>query len=103
MKTLDLIKKQIKSNKIILYMKGTPKNPSCCFSAKVSEILIKLNVKFGYVNVLVHKDIRNELPKYSKFYTYPQLWIKGSLIGGSDKVEYMYINGVLEVLINKLY
>ena len=87
MKTEEKIKKQLEDNPIILYMKGTPDAPSCGFSAKAASVLKATGVDFAYVNILASPFIMEKLPEVSDFPTFPQLFIKGEIIGGSDIVE----------------
>ena len=84
MSTVDTIKKQLKDNPIILYMKGTPENPQCGFSQAASIALKKANIDYAYVNVLAAPFIRERLPQVSNWPTFPQLFIDGELVGGSD-------------------
>lgn len=84
--TVERITQQIKNNPVLLYMKGTPQFPMCGFSARVVQVLKSLNTKFSYVNILENPDIRQELPKYANWPTFPQLYINGELIGGCDIV-----------------
>lgn len=102
MTTLEKIKHQIQSNPIILYMKGSPKFPSCGFSAQAVKILSSYGKRFAYVDILQHSDIRSTLPKYANWPTFPQLWINGELIGGSDIITEMHENGELQKLITTL-
>ena len=76
METIDKIKKQISENPILLYMKGSPKFPSCGFSARAVEAVINCQVPFGYVDILTNPDIRAELPKFANWPTFPQLWVR---------------------------
>lgn len=99
METLELIKQQIAENPVLLYMKGTPQFPQCGFSANAVDVLKTIGEPFAFVNILENLDIRAELPKYANWPTFPQLWIKGELIGGSDIVREMLENGELEPLI----
>lgn len=99
MNTLEKIKKQIAENPILIYMKGSPKFPSCGFSARTVQILMSCEVPFGYVDILQHPDIRSELPKYANWPTFPQLWVEGELIGGCDIITEMFQNGELQVLL----
>ncbi|CEI58817.1 Grx4 family monothiol glutaredoxin [Candidatus Portiera aleyrodidarum] len=98
-KTIEIIKKQIKNNKIILYMKGTPSFPKCGFSAQAVKFLVKYLKNFTFVNVLENFNIRYELPKFSNWPTFPQLWVNSKFIGGSDIMAEMYKNGELKKLI----
>lgn len=95
MKTTDKIRKQLEDNPVILYMKGTPDEPRCGFSAKAAASLKSTGVSFAYVDVLSSPLIMQALPEVSDFPTFPQLFIKGEIIGGSDIVEAMLANGEL--------
>jgi len=99
METVDKIKQQIAENPIIVYMKGSPKLPSCGFSSQVAQIMINCEAQFAFVDILQHPDIRSELPKYANWPTFPQLWIEGELIGGCDILTEMYQKGELKPLI----
>lgn len=93
--TADKIRTQIETNPIILYMKGTPDMPSCGFSAKASAALKTTGIGFAYVNVLESPFVMERLPEITDFPTFPQLIVKGEIIGGSDIVEEMLANGEL--------
>lgn len=95
MNTEEKIRAQLAENPIILYMKGTPDAPSCGFSAKAASVLKNTGIDFAYVNVLASPFIMEKLPEVSDFPTFPQLFIKGEIIGGSDIVEEMFNNGEL--------
>lgn len=93
------IQKQLAENPIILYMKGIPSNPECGFSGKAVGLLKQINVPFAFVNVLQAPFIREKLPKISHWPTYPQLFVKGELVGGCDIIEAMFNDGSLEPLL----
>lgn len=95
MKTSDKIRQQLQDNPIILYMKGTPEMPLCGFSAKAAAVMKATGVPFAYVDVLATPLIMQALPEVSEFPTFPQLFIKGEIIGGSDIVEAMHASGEL--------
>ncbi|PLK58890.1 monothiol glutaredoxin, Grx4 family [Candidatus Palibaumannia cicadellinicola] len=95
------IQQQIAENPILLYMKGSPRLPSCGFSAKVVQALSACGEHFAYIDVLTNPDIRAELPKLANWPTYPQLWVNGELIGGCDIVMEMYQRGELQQLLKK--
>ncbi len=97
----ETIKQQIQNNPIILYMKGTPNEPYCGFSAKAAELLKSTGVGFAYVNVIESPAIFQSLPDVSGWPTYPQLFINGEIIGGSDIVEEMLENGELLPLLQE--
>jgi monothiol glutaredoxin len=96
---IDTIKEQIESNTILLYMKGTPKFPQCGFSSQTVEAVKACGERFAFVNILENPEIRAELPKFANWPTFPQLWVKGELIGGCDIVVEMAASGELETLI----
>jgi monothiol glutaredoxin len=99
MDIIETIKEQIQSNDILLYMKGSPNQPQCGFSARTTQALMACGERFAYVDILSNPEIRAELPKYANWPTFPQLWIKGELIGGCDIVTEMFENGELQALI----
>lgn len=99
MDTLEKIKKQIADNIILLYMKGSPKMPQCGFSARAVQCIESCGVNFAYVDVLANPDIRQMLPQYSDWPTFPQLYVKGELIGGSDIIAELFQQGDLETML----
>ena len=101
METIDKIKQQITDNAILLYMKGSPKLPSCGFSSQASQALMNCGEKFAFVDILQNPDIRAELPIYAQWPTFPQLWIDGELIGGCDIILEMFQKGELQGLIKE--
>ncbi len=101
MDTIEKIKQQIADNTILLYMKGSPKLPQCGFSSQVSQVLIACDQEFAYVDILANQDIRAQLPAYANWPTFPQLWVKGELIGGCDIIMEMYQKGELKPLLEE--
>lgn len=101
METIEKIKKQIAENPIILYMKGSPKLPSCGFSSQASQALMQCGEPFAYVDILQNPDIRAELPVYAEWPTFPQLWVEGELVGGCDIILEMFQKGELQPLISE--
>ena len=91
---------EIKSNDVVLFMKGTPVFPMCGFSAATVEVLNKIGVKFGSVNVLESDEIREGIKKFSNWPTIPQLYVKEEFIGGCDIIKEMYETGELLELFN---
>ena len=96
--TNELIKSEIESNEICLFMKGTPDAPQCGFSMAVSNILKILEVNFKGVNVLENQNIREGIKVYSDWPTIPQLYVKNEFVGGCDIIKEMYENGELTKL-----
>lgn len=99
MDVLDTIKEQIESNHIILYMKGSPQQPQCGFSAQATQALMACGERFAFVNILDNPDIRANLPTYSNWPTFPQLFINGELVGGCDIIVELYEKGELQTMI----
>mgnify|MGYP001499942283 FL=1 len=91
----EQIKNEIKSNDVVLFMKGTPVFPMCGFSAAVVQLLKDLEVKFNSVNVLNSDKMRDGIKEFSKWPTIPQLYVKEEFIGGCDIVKEMYDSGEL--------
>jgi monothiol glutaredoxin len=102
MTTIEKIKQQIADNTIIIYMKGTPDFPQCGFSSRSVNALKACGAKFAHVNVLENPDIRAELPGYANWPTFPQLYVKGELIGGCDIMMEMYETGELKALVDSV-
>ncbi len=90
---------QLANNPVILYMKGTPEAPECGFSGAAVAALKKTGASFAYVNVLAAPFIREKLPSISHWPTFPQFFINGELIGGSDIVVAMVADGTLKPLL----
>ena len=91
----EKLKQQIKDNDILIYMKGTPYEPQCGFSARTVQALIECDAQFSYVDVIENNDVRTALPSVSDWPTFPQVFIKGELIGGADIVAQMHASGDL--------
>ncbi|MBT8138388.1 MAG: Grx4 family monothiol glutaredoxin [Gammaproteobacteria bacterium] len=98
---MDTIKGQVESNPVILYMKGSPDMPQCGFSAQTVEAVMECGKRFAYVDVLGNPEIRENLPKFANWPTFPQLWINGELVGGCDIVVEMHRNGELQPLVDE--
>ena len=97
----DKIKSQIKDNNILIYMKGSPYEPKCGFSARTVQALIDCGAEFSYVDILENQDIRENLPGISDWPTFPQVFVAGELIGGCDIVTEMHESGDLQTLIKE--
>ena len=96
--TNDMIKNEIESNEVCLFMKGTPDAPQCGFSMAVTNILKILEVNFKSVDVLANQNVREGIKVYSDWPTIPQLYVKNEFIGGCDIIKEMYENGELAKL-----
>ena len=95
----DRIRKEIKENDIVLFMKGTAAYPQCGFSAVVVQVLTHLGLPFRDINVLEDNDIREGIKEFTDWPTIPQLYVKGEFVGGSDIVREMYQTGELQELL----
>ena len=102
MDIIEKINNQIADNKILLYMKGSPDKPECGFSQRASQLLMACGKEFSFVDILSNPEIRQELPSVSEWPTFPQLFINGELVGGSDIMMEMYQNGELKELIDSV-
>ena len=91
----DEIQKAISENHVILFMKGTPDQPACGFSARTVAVLQSVGQPFAAVDILPDGRIRQELSALSNWPTIPQLFVDGELIGGADIVAEMYQSGEL--------
>jgi monothiol glutaredoxin len=93
------IEDQIKKNKVFLYMKGTPQQPMCGFSARAIQILTEHGVQFGSFNVFEDDAIRQGVKEYSDWPTFPQLYVNGELVGGCDIMTELHQSGELEKIL----
>ena len=91
----DRIKQQIEDDDVVLYMKGTPVFPMCGFSAAVVQVISDVGVPFQSYNVLDDMDLRQGLKEFSNWPTFPQLYVKGELVGGCDIIREMHASGEL--------
>lgn len=101
MEIMDILKDQIESNSILLYMKGSPDQPMCGFSARTVQAVMECGQKFAFVDVLSNPDVRAHLPAYANWPTFPQLWVDGELVGGCDIVADMHTKGELKTLLDQ--
>jgi monothiol glutaredoxin len=95
---LEVIRQQVESNAVVIYMKGTPQFPMCGFSSRAAQALGATGVPFAYVNVLDDPAIFQNLPRYADWPTFPQLYIDGELVGGCDITLELYQSGELKQL-----
>jgi monothiol glutaredoxin len=92
-KTIDNL---VQENKILVFIKGTKLMPQCGFSNNVVQILNTLGVPFEAVNVLADDEIRQGIKEYSDWQTFPQVYIDGEFVGGSDILIELYQKGELQ-------
>ena len=92
----EVLRRAIGEEHVMLFMKGTPDQPRCGFSARVTAILNSLGVEYGALDILPDPRIRQELSALSGWPTIPQVFVRGELIGGADIVEELERSGELE-------
>ena len=97
----QVIDKEVKSNDVVLFMKGTPDVPMCGFSGRVVQILNHVGVPFKGINVLDSDELRQGIKAYANWPTIPQLYVKGEFVGGCDIISEMYESGELQDLLAK--
>ena len=99
---LESIGQQVAQNPILIYMKGSPDQPQCGFSSQASQMLIACGKPFAYIDILANPEIRANLPAFSEWPTFPQLFVQGELVGGCDIITEMYQSGELQTLIDEV-
>ena len=98
----EAIDSEVKSNDVVLFMKGTPQFPQCGFSGQVIQILDYLGVAYKGINVLDNDELRHGIKAYTNWPTIPQLYVKGEFVGGCDIIREMFQSGELkQVLADK--
>lgn len=103
MDTQELIRNQVTSNPVVLYMKGSPQFPQCGFSGLAVQILQACGLKdFVAIDVLADPAIREGIKQYANWPTIPQLYIKGEFVGGADIMRSMYEQGELQKMLQEV-
>ncbi|HEY2346445.1 MAG TPA: Grx4 family monothiol glutaredoxin [Xanthomonadaceae bacterium] len=98
MNVMDRIRTEVESHPIVLFMKGTPQFPMCGFSSRTVAALRECDAKYHVVNVMEDPEIRANLPRFSDWPTFPQLFINGELIGGCDITLELHASGELKLM-----
>ena len=101
MDVIERIKAQISAQPVVLFMKGTPDFPQCGFSAQTVAALRAVGTPFHAVNIFEDPELRDAIKQYSNWPTFPQLYVKGELIGGCDIALQMYQSGELKALVEE--
>ena len=96
---LQAIDNEVRNNKVVVYMKGTPAFPMCGFSAATVQVLREIGVPFKAIDVLAEPEIRDAIKSYSNWPTIPQVYVGGKFIGGCDIVREMHARGELAPLL----
>ena len=102
MEVNERIQHQLDSNPVLLYMKGTPDFPQCGFSAQTVAALRAVGAEFAFVNIFEDPEVREGLKTFSNWPTFPQLYVKGELIGGCDIALELYESGELKEIVADL-
>ncbi len=97
----DTIDNEVKSNDVVLFMKGTAEMPLCGFSGRSVQILQHLGVPFKDINVLASDELRQGIKDYTNWPTVPQLYVKGEFVGGADILMEMFQSGELKQLMSE--
>jgi monothiol glutaredoxin len=97
--TIQRIESLIKNNDVVLFMKGNPNMPQCGFSANVVQMLGQLEGTYKTYDILLDQDLRAAIKDYSNWPTFPQLYIKGELVGGNDIISELFQQGELQKLL----
>ena len=101
MDALERIKKQVTDNPVMIYMKGSPDFPQCGFSARAVQALKACKVPFSYVNIFEDEEVYRALPKFANWPTFPQLYVKGELVGGCDITLDLHQSGELQKMLDE--
>src|SRR3569623_1173240 len=101
MSIAEFIANEVKSNDVVLFMKGTPQVPQCGFSGQVVQILDHIGDGYKGLNVLESAELRNGIKEFSNWPTIPQLYVKGEFVGGCDIVREMFQAGELQQLFSE--
>jgi monothiol glutaredoxin len=101
MEAIERIKQHLATEPVVLFMKGTPEFPQCGFSAQAVAALKQVGASFHAVNIFEDLELRDELKRFSNWPTYPQLYVKGELVGGADITIQMFKSGELKQLIDE--
>lgn len=99
MDVMERIRNVVNENPVVIFMKGTPQFPMCGFSSRASQALKAAGARFAYVNVLEDAEIYENLPKFADWPTFPQIYIKGELVGGCDITLELFQKGELQKMV----
>ena len=102
MDVVERIKSELASSPVVLFMKGTPDFPQCGFSAQTVAALRACGAQFKHATIFEDPELRDGLKRYSNWPTYPQLYVKGELVGGCDIALEMYRNGELKTILSEV-
>ena len=101
MDVMQRIDEAVKQNPVIIFMKGTPQIPQCGYSSRAAQALMACGEEFAHVNVLADPEVFQNLPRYANWPTFPQLFVRGEIIGGCDIVEELMMSGELAPMLQE--
>lgn len=101
MDVMDFIKKQVEENPVVIFMKGTPDFPQCGFSSRASQALAACGESYAYVNIFENPEVHRNLPRYSNWPTFPQIFVGGQLVGGCDITLELFERGELQKMVKE--
>jgi monothiol glutaredoxin len=101
MDVVEKIKSELSSSPVVLFMKGTPDFPQCGFSARTVQALKSCGVEFAFVNIFDDQEVYRALPKFANWPTFPQLYVKGELVGGCDITLDLHASGELQKMLKE--
>lgn len=101
MDVLERIGQIVRENPVVIFMKGEPRMPMCGFSGRTSQALVECGEPFAYVNVLTDPEVFENLPRFADWPTFPQVYIKGELIGGCDITLDLFESGELQKMVKE--
>lgn len=101
MDALERIEQLVTQNPVIIFMKGSPEFPQCGFSARAVQALNACGVDYAYVNIYEDEEVYRTLPKFANWPTFPQLFVKGELVGGCDITLDLYQSGELQKMLKE--
>jgi monothiol glutaredoxin len=100
MDVMDRIKEAVEKNAVMIFMKGEPKMPMCGFSSQAAQALMSCGKEFGYCNIIADPEVMQNLPRFADWPTFPQVYIKGELIGGADITVELQQSGELQKMVD---
>lgn len=103
MEVIEFIKQQVEHNPVVIFMKGTPDFPQCGFSARASQALAACGEEFVAINIFENPEVHRNLPAYSNWPTFPQVFIDGQLVGGCDITLELFQRGELQKLVKSAF
>jgi monothiol glutaredoxin len=100
MDVMDRIKEAVEKNAVMIFMKGEPKMTMCGFSSQAAQALMSCGKEFGYCNIIADPEVMQNLPRFADWPTFPQVYIKGELIGGADITVELQQSGELQKMVD---